>query len=333
LPVLEENETLAFAIPVQRGEPMTDFRSLTLKQLRALSGTIEHGSVTNAARALGVTPPAVTMHLKQLEQLVGAPLFDRSVEGFEPTAIGKAMLKLAIDADRVIAQAVESIDALRAGATGTVVFAAVSTAKYMAPGLVARFRLAHPGLRVKLVVGNRGDIVAGVERSEFDLAIMGYPPSHLPLVNERFGDNPHIAVAAPDHPLAKADSIKSDDLLVETFLAREMGSGTRRLLERFLDRIGNGRPLDVVEMGTNETIKQAVMAGLGLAVLSAHTCQSELDEGKLVSLKIEGLPIVRQWFLVHRADRTPSAASELFREFLLANRKLLLPATRTLDKP
>jgi len=304
---------------------MTDFRALTLKQLRVLASTVEHGSVTAAARALGVTPPAVTMQLRQLEQSVGAPLFDRSVDGFMPTAVGEAMLKLAIDADRIIAQAVEGIDALRSGATGVVVLGAISTAKYLAPGIVAAFRRTNPGLRVKLVVGNRGEIIAGLERSEFDLAIMGYPPTHLVLVNERLGDNPHIAVAPPGHALAQARSISVEDLRAETFLAREPGSGTRRLLERFLDRIGNGRPLDVVEMGTNETIKQAVMAGLGLAILSAHTCRSELEQGKLIALRIEGLPIVRQWFLVRRADRTPSVAADIFLKFVLAHRSLLLP--------
>lgn len=303
---------------------MSDLRSLTLKQLRAFAATVEHGSVTAAARTLSVTPPAITMQLKLLEQMIGSPLFDRSLEGFVPTAVGNAVLRMADDVQHIIGRSAESIEALRSGAAGTLVFAAVSTAKYFAPGIVARFQLGHPGLRVKLVVGNRSEIIAGLERSEFDLAIMGYPPGHLPLITERLGDHPHIAIAPSGHQLVGDGDILVDDLLAETFLAREAGSGTRMLMERFLDRIGSGRPFKIVEMGTNETIKQAVMAGLGLSILSAHTCQSEIREGKLASLRLQGLPIVRRWFLVRRKDRTPSAASELFRAFVLSNRRTLL---------
>lgn len=301
-----------------------DLRPLTLKQLRALASTIENKSVTGAARALGVTPPAITMQLKLLEQLIGSPLFDRSLDGFVPTAVGAAVLQMATDVGRIIERSSESIQTLRSGAAGTLVFAAVSTAKYFAPGIVARFQHAQPGLKVKLVVGNRSEIIGGLERSEFDLAVMGYPPGHLALVIERLGEHPHIAIAPPNHPLVRDDNILADDLLLETFLAREVGSGTRRLMERYLDKLGSGRPFDIVEMGTNETIKQAVMAGLGLAILSAHTCHTEIKDGRLVSLRLSGLPIVRQWFLVHRKDRLPSTAATLFRKYVLANKRSLL---------
>ncbi len=307
---------------------MSDLRPLTLKHLRAIAATVEHGSVTAAARALSVTPPAITMQLKLLEQMIGSPLFDRSLEGFVPTAVGEAVLRMANDVQHIIERSAENIEALRSGAAGTLVFAAVSTAKYFAPGIVASFQRKHPGLRVKLVVGNRSEIIAGLARSEYDIAIMGYPPGHLPLWTERLGDHPHIAIAPPKHRLIGDSDVLPDDLLAETFLAREAGSGTRLLMERFLDRVGSGRPFNIVEMGTNETIKQAVMAGLGLAILSAHTCHSEIRERKLAVLKLPGLPIIRQWFLVRRKDRTPSTASELFRAFVLANRQSVLRSLR-----
>jgi DNA-binding transcriptional LysR family regulator len=304
---------------------MPDFRSLTLKQLRALASTVQHGTVTGAAKALHLTPPAITTQLKLLEKSVGAPLFDRNAVGFRPTEIGRELLQASITIEKLIAGTRERIAALRSGATGSVSFAAVSTAKYFAPVIVARFQREHPEIRVKLIVGNRAEIIAGLERNEFDLVLMGRPPGDVPIASEVLSDHPHIVIAPRDHPLAADPEILAEDLLKETFLARETGSGTRLLMERFLERIGSGRAFNVVEMGSNETIKQAVMAGLGIAFISAHTCHAELDAGKLVALRIPGLPLIRQWFVIYRLDHLPTTACQVFLDFLLAHRTDIIP--------
>ena len=139
------------------------------------------------------------------------------------------------------------------------------------------------------------------------------------------GDHPYIIIAPPDHRLAGDPDILAEDLLRERFLAREQGSGTRALTDRFLERIGGGRAFEIVEMGTNETIKQSVMAGLGIAMISAHTCLTEIADGHLVKLQVAGLPLVRQWFLLNRRDRELSKAAQKFRDFVLERRGKLLP--------
>ena len=304
---------------------MEDFRGLTWKQLRALSATVDAGSVTGAAKTLFVTPPAITIQLKQLEASVGAPLFDRSTPNFTPTEIGAELVDVAHDFERRITRAAERVAALRAGAAGSIVFGVVSTAKYLAPSIVAGFRATHPGIRVKLVIGNRGEIVRALERNEFDILLMGRPPAHVAVESAVMGDHPHVLVAPPGHRLVGDPEILAEDLLHERFLGREPGSGTRTLMERFLDRFGGGRPFEVVEMGSNETIKQSVMAGLGLAVISAHTCLTELAEGKLVALPVVGLPLVRQWFLLNPADRKPTKAVDIFRAYVAEHRQTLFP--------
>lgn len=304
---------------------MADFRGLTFKQLRALSETVRHGSVTGAAKALHVTPPAITTQLKLLEESVGAPLFDRSAEGFQPTEIGQELLEAALDIDRLVARAADRIGALRSGAAGSLVFGVVSTAKYLAPFIVAGFQRVHPNIRVKLVVGNRSEIIHGLERNEYDLLIMGRPPTHVPVEAAVLSDHPHILIGPPDHRLVGDPDILVEDLLEERFLARERGSGTRLLMDRFLERIGGGRHFDIVEMGTNETIKQAVMAGLGIALISGHTCLAELKDGRLAALPATGLPFIRQWFLIHRSDRTLTKAAATLKEFILASRHRLFP--------
>lgn len=304
---------------------MPDLRSLTLKQLRAMAGTVRQGSVTGAAKDLHVTPPAITTQLKALEKNVGAALFDRTAEGFMPTEIGDELLKAAEDIEKRIELMRERIAALKAGASGSVVLGVVSTGKYIAPGIVAAFQEAHPGIRIKLVIGNREEIINGLEHDEFDCAIMGRPPPHIGVISKVLSDHPHVLIAAPGHRLAGDHDILVEDLLEERFLAREPGSGTRLLMERFLERIGHGRIFEIVEMGTNETIKQAVMAQLGIAFISAHTCHTELQEGRLVALSVLGLPVMRQWSLTRRSDREPTKAAAVFEQFLLSNSADLFP--------
>ncbi|MGE0203198.1 MAG: LysR family transcriptional regulator [Hyphomicrobiaceae bacterium] len=304
---------------------MPDFRSLTLKHLRALACTVQTGSVTAAARELSVTPPAITTQLKILEKSVGAALFDRSRDGFVPTEVGQVLVDAADDIERLLARTRSRIDDLRSGAAGSVLLGAVSTAKYIAPQIAATFQAAHPAIRVRLAVGNRREIIRWLESSEVDVMIMGQPPDHLPLTAIALGDHPHVLIAPPGHRLADSADIDVGELFAERFLARENGSGTRRLMERFLERIGGGRPFDVVEMGTNETIKQAVLAGLGISIISAHTCMAEIEDGKLATLDVAGLPVIRQWFLVHRSDRLPSRAAEILIRFLLERRAALMP--------
>ncbi len=301
---------------------MPDFRSLTLKQLRALASTVQHGTVTGAAKDLHVTPPAITTQLKILETSVGGPLFDRSANSFTPTEIGRELLDTALTVERLIAQAGDRITALRSGAMGSVVFAVVSTGKYVAPSIVAAFQQKHPGIRVKLVIGNRSEIIRGLELNEYDLLLMGRPPDSVAVDRAVLCDHPHVLIASPDHPLAGQTDIPFEALARERFLAREPGSGTRSLMDRFLERVGSGRAHDVVEMGTNETIKQAVMAGLGIAIVSAHTCYTELQEGKLAALPVTGLPLVRQWYLIHRSDRSLTGAATVLKAFILERRDL-----------
>jgi DNA-binding transcriptional LysR family regulator len=305
---------------------MPDLRGVTRKHLRALAATVERGSVNGAAQSLNVTAPAISVQLKLLEELVGSSLFQReSATPFAPTEIGAEVLALARDVERLTERTAERIDALRAGGTGKLVFGVVSTGKYLAPSFVAAFGRENPGVRVKLSVGNREEVIRGLENDDYDLVMMGRPPAHLKLESATLGDHPHILIAPPGHCLENDMDVLVEDLLSERFLAREQGSGTRMLMDRFLEKFGGGRPFDIVEMGTNETIKQSVMAGLGLAIISAHTCMTEIADRRLIVLKVAGLPLVRQWFLLHRADRSPSAATLRFREFLLRRRETLFP--------
>ncbi|MGR3570894.1 LysR family regulator CbbR [Brevirhabdus sp.] len=277
--------------------------AITFKQLRALTAVANHGSITAAAAQLGLTAPAVHTQLRGLEDNFQCQLLERLVGGgARLTPEGAELFEAFAGINARLATSIDRVRALQGGKNGVVVLGVVSTGKYFAPGLVASIRRTMPEIEILLRVGNRETIIEALQHSTIDLAIMGRPPRSPQVVPHVLGQHPHVLIAAADHPLAKRTQIGAREILAETFLAREEGSGTRIMMMRYLDRIGEGAPYRYTEMGTNETIKQAVLAGLGVALISQHTVAEELKSGRLVALPGEGLPIERKWYLLHRTD-------------------------------
>lgn len=305
---------------------MLHMNALTLRQLRALRAVATQGTLTAAARDLGLSPPAVHGQIRTLEDLIGSPLLRRGEHGsFVPTHEGQALL----DAEAQIANALETcarrVSALQNGQSGSVVIGVIATAKYFAPRLIATLRRAFPDIEVNLRIGNRDAMVLALSGNAVDMVIMGRPPRNLSVISDAIGPHPHIIIAPPDHPLAQADPAMPAELLSETFLVREDGSGTRILTTRFLDRIGEGMTWRAVEMGTNETIKQAVIAGLGIALISAHTVTEEVRAGRLAPIKAIGLPIQRTWYLIRRQDNDMGPAARHVHGHILALKGSFLP--------
>jgi LysR family transcriptional regulator for metE and metH len=303
-------------------------RSVTLKQLRALSAVIEAGSVTGAAKRLNVTPPAVTMQVQLLEELLGVPLLDRLGERFRPTDAGREVIETTLRIETELHNCAAAMEALRNLSGGRVAVGVVSTAKYFAPHALGAFRREYPQIELSLVVGNREEIILALKADRIDIAIMGRPPSELPVDMHVMGDHPHVMIAPPDHPWVGRKGLKPADFGNETFLVREPGSGTRTLMEKFFAQ-ADIRPVMAMEVGSNETVKQAVMAGLGLSFISAHTIAAELDGGRLALLDVEGLPIVRQWFVAKRTDKRLAPAAAAVKAFLVDRGRHFLPGAST----
>ncbi|AXS41975.1 LysR family transcriptional regulator [Breoghania sp. L-A4] len=302
-------------------------RNASLKQLRALSAVVRTGTVTAAANELNVTPPAVTTQIRLLEESVGLSLVERVDGAFQPTQAGQLVLGATKRIEAVFEECSATLSALRGGGRGRVSVGVVSTAKYVAPRAIAAFARDHPEVEIQLIVGNREDTIEALSEGTIDIAVMGRPPHRLDVEADVIGDHPHVIIAPPDHPLADATHIAITDLASETFLVREPGSGTRLLTERVLSSLTEHKPTFGMQIGSNETIKQAVMAGLGIALISAHTVANELESGRLVVLDVEGLPVIRQWFVVKRADRKLLPAAGGFRDFMVEKGGSFLPDT------
>lgn len=291
--------------------------NVTLRQLRVFTEVARRLSFVRAAEVLHLTPPAVTMQVKELEAAVGLPLFERAGRQVSLTTGGEYLL---LHARRVLAALKDAEDAmarLKHVEAGRLDIGLVSTAKYFVPRLLARFREEHPAVELRLQVSaNREQLLALLRGNEIDLAVMGRPPREMATRAEPFAAHPQVFVAPPQHALSRVGPVSPADLEGVPFIAREPGSGTRKHMEDFFEAC-HLAPRIVMEMPSNETIKQAVMAGMGLSFLSLHTLGLELRSGLLAIVPVVGTPIVRTWNVVHMAGKTLSPAAEALRYFIL----------------
>jgi len=290
-------------------------RDLTIRQLRALAVLQSAGSVTAAANRLNLTQPAVTLQLRNLQALAGLPLIQRTGEGMTLTDAGHDVLALAERVEAALLDCERSLDMIAGRNGGRVSIAAVSTAKYFVPFAIAAFSRRFPKVDVTLRIGNREDIRQALRGYDLDIAVMGRPPVDVQVEIRPLGKHPHVIIAAADHLLASKKRIAVTDLASENFITREIGSGTRLLMEQFFQK-SSINPKIGMEMDSNETIKQAVIAGLGIAFISQHTVSHELEEGRLVALKVTGLPVIRQWHAIRRTDKILLPPAQAMLDFL-----------------
>lgn len=292
-------------------------KNATFRQLRVFTEVARQLSFAKAAHALHLTPPAVTMQVKDLEAQIGLALFERSGRQVSLTTPGEYMLVYARKLLAVLKDAEDAAARLKRAEVGTLTIGMVSTAKYFLPRMLAEFRREHEHVEIRLAEGNREKLVRMLQANEVDIAVMGRPPRELATRAEPFAAHPHVFIAAPSHPLAtRGTPVDVESLRQQDFILREEGSGTRAALEKFLED-SRVQPRVVMEMSSNETIKQAVIAGMGVSFLSLHTLQLELEKGLLVLLDVEGAPVLRAWNVVHTLSKVLSPAAEAFRYFML----------------
>jgi len=308
----------------------TGLRDLTIRQLRALAALADGGSVTAAARKLNLTQPAVTLQLRNLQDLAGLPLIQRTNDGMLLTGAGQEVLALSQRIEAVIAACTTSLDMIAGRTGGRVSIGAVSTAKYFVPFAIAAFSKLYPKIDISLVIGNRQEIRQALRGYDLDFAIMGRPPPDVEVETHLIGDHPHIIIAPSGHRLARDFGLAAVDLSHETFLTREQGSGTRTLMEQLFETT-ELQPKIGMEMSSNETIKQAVIAGLGIAFISAHTVATELADGRLVILDVACLPVVRQWFVLKRKDKVLLPPAQAMLDYLSTEGARFLPGTPTIS--
>ena len=289
---------------------------ITMRQLQVFESVARHLSFTRAAEELHLTQPAVSMQVKQLESMIELPLFEQMGKKVHLTEAGHAMVRHSRTMMSHLSEIERDINSLKGVEGGQLKICIASTVNYFATRLLSRFCEKYKKVHISLEVINREELIRRLEANEPDLVLMGQPPEELDVEATAFMDNPLILIANPQHPLAGESKIKIDRLSEETFVMREPGSGTRSAMMRLFDEHGV-KPKEGIQLSSNETIKQSVEAGLGLAVVSAHTVDLELKAGRLVSLDVEHFPILRQWYICYRRGKRLSTTAQVFLEFVI----------------
>jgi DNA-binding transcriptional LysR family regulator len=291
-------------------------RRLTLRQFRVFEAVARNLSFTRAAEELHLSQPAVSMQVRGIEKILGLPLTEQLGKKIFLTEAGREVLY----ASRSITARLDDLQAnlaqLRGMDSGLLNIAVTTTVSAVSTRILASFRGKHPKVSIHLDVSNRESVLSQLASNRIDLAIMGQVPDGLDLEATRFMDNPLVVIAPPDHALARKKKVSIQALATEPFLVRETGSGTRGAMERYFADKGL-EILTSMEMSSNEAIKQAVQAGLGLGILSLQTLEQELALKRLAVLAVEGFPILRHWYIVHRTDKRLSPAAQAFKAFVL----------------
>ncbi len=287
----------------------------TLQQLRLFAAVAEHKSVTRAAEEVHLTQPAVSIQIKRLEGKVGMPLIEHIGKELHLTVAGEEVFDASKDVLERLGDLETSLNDLRGEVAGPLNVHVVSSGKYFMPQLLGSFVRRYPKVEPRLQITNRASLLASLAKNQSDLYIMGQPPEGVSVVEYPFLENILVVVARPDHPLAGKKKIPLAQIAKERFVGRESGSGTRKAVEKLF----RDKDLDIsayIELDSAEGIKQGVMGGLGIGVLSKHSLRLELDAGELVVLDVAGFPLRRRWYVSHREGKRLSRAAQVFLEYL-----------------
>ncbi len=289
---------------------------LTLQQLRLFEAVSRLGSYTRAAEELFISQPAVSIQIKRLEAQVGLPLFEQVGKKTFPTAAGKTMYNASLDILNRVDQLKNSIEELKGTVKGSLQLSVVTTAKYFLPSLLGAFLQKYPDVEPKLKFTNRARVIERLMNNEDDFVIMGQIPEDDNLEAYPFLNNILGIVAPANHPLVNKKNITIEELADQRFLNREVGSGTQYVFDQILKDHGV-KIKPYMELGSSEALKQAVMAGLGIAFLSLHSVQLECDVNKLTVLDVAGFPLKRRWYAVHLKGKKLSLVARTFLDYIL----------------
>lgn len=299
---------------------------ITLRQIEVFNAVVRHLNYTRAAEELHLSQPAVSMQIRQLEDNLGLPLFEQlgkqmflTDAGREMHTYGRHIVDLLDEADKVF-QAIKGLG------QGELSISVATTASHFATRLLAAFSKLHEGITISVDVTNRETLRRQLEHNERDLVIMGKPPKGMDVDADAFMENPLVMIAPSNHALAGRKKIPLAHFSKESFVVRESGSGTRSAIKRFFDQHGVAFNMGI-EMTSNEAIKQAVEAGLGLGIVSVHTLELELETKRLAILDVEDFPILRYWYILQRKGKRLSPVAVTFKEFVLneASKFIRLP--------
>lgn len=294
-----------------------------LPQLAVFEAAARLGSFTRAGEALHMAQPTVSTQIKKLSETIGLPLFEQVGKRIHLTDAGRALYAGCQDLFNTLSRIENNLADLRGLESGRLKLAVSTTGKYFAPRLLARFFARYPGVEVSLQIHNRQGLIDRLARNEDDLYIFANPPLDHEVVRQPILDNPMVVFARSDHPLVGRKRLPFDAIADEPFLMRESGSGTQMVAwEAFA--LKGYEPKVRMELSTNEAVRQAILAGLGISILSRYTLGLDTENPSLAVLDIEGFPIERTWQFVYPVGKQISPTARAFMDLVRAEARPLV---------
>ncbi len=294
-----------------------------LPQLRVFEASVRLGNFSRAAQELHMAQPTASVQIKKLTETVGLPLFEQVGKRVYPTDAGQRLYAGCHEIFRALSTLEETLDGLRAVENGHLRLAVCSTGKYFAPRLLGAFIQRYPGVQASLAIHNSTTLVERLAHNEDDLYIFASPLEREDVVTQALLPNPLVVFARDDHPLARARRIGFERLATEPFLMREPGSGTRLLAEKLFEQRGL-TPRINLELSDDEAVKEAILAGLGIAIMSRHTLGLEAGTSRLICLDVDGFPLENHWHLAYPMGKQLSAITRAFMDFARLEAKALV---------
>ena len=291
-------------------------RYASLRQLQVFEAVARLGSFTRAAEELFLAQPTVSMQLKKLADTLELPLFEQVGIRIQLTDAGREVYVACQEVFHSLASLEMKIADLKGIKRGRLRLAVITSAKYVAPHLLGHFARLYPDIDFSLKVANRERLLERIVNQEDDLYILGQPPQEIEVDAFPLVSNPLVVMAAREHPLIGVPNIPLKQLLNEPFVLREPGSGTRAAVIRTFEAKGLEAPIARMELNSNEAIKQAVVAGLGITVLSLHSLALEGTSGPIALLDVQGFPVQRHWYLAYPKGRKLSVVGQAFADFV-----------------
>ncbi|MGH8633485.1 MAG: LysR substrate-binding domain-containing protein [Burkholderiales bacterium] len=295
----------------------------TLPQLRVFEASARLGSFARAAEELHMAQPTASVQIKKLSETVGFPLFEQVGKRIYLTDAGQRVYTGCNDVFRAFSSLEETLAEMRGLDSGHLQLAATSTAKYFAPRLLGAFIQRYPGVETSLQIHNRSTLIERLGNNEDDLYMFAEPPDQQEVMVQAILPNPLVVFARSDHPLAGEKGVTLARLAEEPFLMREPGSGTRMVTLKLFEQHGLA-PKVRMELSTNEAIREAILAGLGVSILSRYTLGLEPEQTKLICLDVEGFPLESHWHFVYPVGKQLSVAARAFMDFARIEAKSLV---------
>jgi len=294
-----------------------------LPQLRVFEASARLGCFARAAEELHLAQPTVSVQIKKLSETIGFPLFEQVGKRIHLTDAGKQVYAGCNDVFHAFSSIEERLTEMRGLDSGHLQLAVTSSAKYFAPRLLGAFTQRYPGVEASLHINNRSALIERLKNNEDDLYMFADPPDQQEVMVQAILSNPLVVFARKDHPMAGEKDIAFARLANEPFLIREPGSGTRMVALKLFERRGIA-PKIRMELSTNEAIREAILAGLGISILSRYTLGLEPEQTNLVCLDIEGFPLESHWHFVYPVGKHLSVAARAFMDFARAEAKNLV---------